>query len=700
MTMVSVLQRSPRLSTANWSAITMVCALILLHTFSITAAHAVQVTSAPVLDERLEREMDSILELTDNKQRLQRLLALEQSLPATTPVATKVRNLSYIALERALLQEYSAAEQKLAEAEQLASRAPFPDSLAEVYATQMEILLSQERRVDAVSLLDDIEIALVQTSIPRIRYYANNLLANFYGQRSQFPKALQHLLAAQDAVSETDNERTLLRRLYLKKETAGVYAELKNYDAALKLVNEALTESEQTGMSEWFYGDLMLLKGYIETSQEKYEAALASYINAEQFAARNFAHGIQVVLLNNIGDIDLRRGAYDDAREVLTRAYHIAEGINDTATLRLVEFNLGLVDVHQGNHQAGLEQMEAAINYYRHNKLRLSLAEMLGEIATAYEIAGLPREQAQALQEQIQLFEEIYAAEQQQYITDMQSIYDTKDKEQQIELLQQQNELKAQLLENEKQSRLILGLLVLLAAFATVIVFMLYRAARNANRKLAKVNTRLADQSIRDPLTGLFNRRALQQQLQADRRHRKVLRDAMILLDVDHFKKINDDFGHNLGDTVLVEVARRLKQLCRETDRIIRWGGEEFLIYLTDIDHDVLPQLTQRILTEMAAEPIKAGDEFIEITVTAGFIHYPFADLNNNQMDWEQTLQLADLALYAGKVHGRNQAWGIMELNIPFDEAREVLEYDLATAIEKNIVSVLTLHGPKSQTPK
>lgn len=86
--MLSVSHRSPRLRMPKWLAIAGFCVLVLLHQLSITSAHAVQVTSAPVLDERLEQEMDAILEITDNKQRLQRLLASRPSIASARLLLT------------------------------------------------------------------------------------------------------------------------------------------------------------------------------------------------------------------------------------------------------------------------------------------------------------------------------------------------------------------------------------------------------------------------------------------------------------------------------------------------------------------------------------------------------------------------------------------------------------------------------------
>lgn len=671
-------------------------ALVLFFAVTFSAINPAYAQMAPPVDEKLEQEINALLDSMSDEPNAANYRQLLPKINDSTPLATRVRLYTYLAFEEAYEDDFDEAWRYIDLVESLINETTLADIVAEVIASRIEIHLLAGEREQAYALLNDIDLVLVNAVTPRIRYYTNNLLARIYADRNQYQRALEYYIAANEAVGETDDQRTPIRRLYLKQSIATMYAELKKHDAALEVIRDGLVESSEQQLDHMYYGSFMLLKGFVETDLERYEAALSTYTNLEQYASRTDANELLVIVLNNIGDIDIRTKDFSDARAVLTRANSIAEKLGDEYTLQLIRFNLAMVDVKQGLFEEGFAKMATAMEYFRENALRIDLAEFLGELADAYGTAGLYQEQAEALLEQRELRDIIYDSEQQRYIADMQSLYDTKDKEQQIKLLKQQNDLREQLLENEKQRQLILGLFVLVAAFAILIVFMLYRSARRANMKLAAANTQLADQSIRDPLTGLLNRRALQQELHQKQRRSKdnQTEDAMILLDVDHFKRINDHHGHACGDLVLVEVANRIREISRDTDKIIRWGGEEFLIYLTEAEHDALPRLTKRVLDAIGAEPIDCEGKQLRVTATAGFISFPFADLNNNEMDWEQTLQLADLALYAGKVHGRNQAWGVMELNIPFEEARPTLERDLPGAIARNIISVVTIEGP------
>lgn len=168
-------------------------------------------------------------------------------------------------------------------------------------------------------------------------------------------------------------------------------------------------------------------------------------------------------------------------------------------------------------------------------------------------------------------------------------------------------------------------------------------ALRHENRQLAATTTT-------DELTGLGNRRAVSHQLPRlfDTARRVGRPVALIMLDVDHFKRINDSFGHLSGDRVLVAVAHRLRSAVREDQLVTRWGGEEFLVVSPDTDEADAAVIAERLRRVVGWEPIQVHDvRSIEVTVSGGFA-VGFGDPF-------QVLRDADAALYAAKGSGRNR---------------------------------------------
>lgn len=148
-----------------------------------------------------------------------------------------------------------------------------------------------------------------------------------------------------------------------------------------------------------------------------------------------------------------------------------------------------------------------------------------------------------------------------------------------------------------------------------------------------------------DPLTGLLNRRGLQQSLETWRLQGQSF--AIVALDIDRFKRINDEFGHPVGDQVIVQIAEQMRRHSREGDVPCRVGGEEFLLLLPGTSAKAAAQLAERLRQQVAAQPI---DGVGAITISLGVSHYPSFD-----EDPEQALRLADKALYMAKEQGRDR---------------------------------------------
>ena len=175
---------------------------------------------------------------------------------------------------------------------------------------------------------------------------------------------------------------------------------------------------------------------------------------------------------------------------------------------------------------------------------------------------------------------------------------------------------------------------------------------RQAEDERAEAVRRLEWLSSVDALTELFNRRHFSEVLRA-RLAGSAAGAAIALVDVDHFKRINDTYGHQIGDLVLREIARRLKDATRPCDVTSRWGGEEFCVLLDEIGDDAeLELLVERLRSAVGATPIPIGENgAVEVTISLGAVR-PSADCHTP----EQLLASADAALYAAKHGGRNQA--------------------------------------------
>ncbi|MBI2810555.1 MAG: diguanylate cyclase [Candidatus Melainabacteria bacterium] len=168
----------------------------------------------------------------------------------------------------------------------------------------------------------------------------------------------------------------------------------------------------------------------------------------------------------------------------------------------------------------------------------------------------------------------------------------------------------------------------------------------------ARLYARVQRQATTDGLTSLYNHRTgqekLAEQLRLAERYQRNL--AVVMIDVDHFKSINDNYGHPAGDSVLKAVAKLVKSDCRDVDLPVRYGGEEFLLVLPEVNQEGAAVVAERIRKSLSQEIIRHED--IQISVTASFGIAAFPEDAHNQ---QQLLDLADKALYLSKRLGRNQ---------------------------------------------
>jgi diguanylate cyclase (GGDEF)-like protein/PAS domain S-box-containing protein len=175
---------------------------------------------------------------------------------------------------------------------------------------------------------------------------------------------------------------------------------------------------------------------------------------------------------------------------------------------------------------------------------------------------------------------------------------------------------------------------------------------RSTNAELQKLTRELQEQARTDPLTGLPNRRAFQETIEVEfgRSKRFGTAAAIMVIDIDHFKQVNDTHGHDAGDRALICLAAVLKTKIRASDLAARFGGEEFVMLLPGTGLDGALILAERIRVAAAAIEVAVGDRMFGLTVSVGVAPFVADDY-----EWQQALVRADRGLYRAKLMGRNR---------------------------------------------
>lgn len=197
----------------------------------------------------------------------------------------------------------------------------------------------------------------------------------------------------------------------------------------------------------------------------------------------------------------------------------------------------------------------------------------------------------------------------------------------------------------------------------------LTRDLEKSSRILHEALTAIENENFTDPLTELRNRRYISAVIKADvAKVQRVYQDSgpeaqknqdlvFLMVDLDHFSLINQYYGSSVGDRVLVLVAQSLQRIVRESDAVIRWGGEEFLLVARNTTRREAPELAERIRTILASQSIETPKgEVLRWTCSVGFAAFPFQTTDISWLGWDRVVELTDACLDVAKKSGRN-AW-------------------------------------------
>jgi diguanylate cyclase len=170
--------------------------------------------------------------------------------------------------------------------------------------------------------------------------------------------------------------------------------------------------------------------------------------------------------------------------------------------------------------------------------------------------------------------------------------------------------------------------------------------------RVNSLQAKLKEEAIRDPLTGLFNRRHLAEMLPIElaRSKRANTSLTLLLLDIDHFKNINDTHGHPVGDAVLQAVGNALQASVRAGDIVCRFGGEEFILVFPGMPAAFGQTRAENLRALIGSQTIPEKDQLISVTISIGGAVYPQDGTSGDEL-----ISLADLALYRAKQNGRNR---------------------------------------------
>ncbi|HJV70429.1 GGDEF domain-containing protein [Ideonella sp.] len=379
---------------------------------------------------------------------------------------------------------------------------------------------------------------------------------------------------------------------------------------------------------------------------------------------------LEALALAALSDELLRAGRPRDALAAVERALPVMRRFNDRRYLPVMLHNGGIARVRLGQLGQGKADLEAAVQLWEQARARARVETELNESADAFAAAGDMKAALESFHRATRLREQMDRETRDAVLTQLRDRFRTEAGQRDLELAERENSVKTARLENQTLMQRVWMLASAVLTLAAGVLIVQVRRTRQANLQLRRSEALLKVQSERDPLTGLANRRHFREALAARQEGEgDGFQGGLILLDVDHFKRINDEHGHAIGDSVLVEVAHRLSACVRAGDVACRWGGEEFLVHTPALAVESVEALALRVLGEIGNRPVELpGGQRITVTMSMAYAAFPLPP-NGVTLPWEQAVNLVDMGLYSAKATGRDRAVGISAADVNSTEA-------------------------------
>ena len=435
-----------------------------------------------------------------------------------------------------------------------------------------------------------------------------------------------------------------------------VLFELARFDEALKYYEEAYEIMERLGNKRLMAKISQNIATAHVQKDRDFAKALEYYLQTLKLLKEIGPESDIYYLISNIGYIYILIGEYSKALEYFEEALPLAQEMNDKKITALIFRNIAMSYKGNGDYKQAIEYFEKCIESCK-DDFPVFKMSCYSELSKIYLETHDYLKAYESAMQRVTLKDSMFTLESEERIAGIQTKYETEKKEQQIVLLEKDKTISGMKLKRQRSLLLYLtGGIVMIFLFV-LILSNLYRQKVKTAAALAVANGKLEELSRTDPLTKLWNRRYLHEIIELERTRIKRAFEpfSFILMDIDHFKNVNDTYGHECGDYVLATMAVILRSAVRKQDLVGRWGGEEFLLFLPKTSLKGAITIAESVRKKIEDYPFSYSSKTIPVTATLGVSQF------EKLLSVDECIKLSDDALYEGKESGRNRVVSVQE---------------------------------------
>ncbi|MGL6113367.1 MAG: diguanylate cyclase domain-containing protein [Rubrivivax sp.] len=526
----------------------------------------------------------------------------------------------------------------------------------------------------------------------RAAWHALQILQQHASRTGAWVEASAHVRSARALAAWAGDD---FRLCLSTAELAWLTARGESGDAALALLRQAQRLAQRSG-DPLLLARAKLAEAQMASHRGEHDSVRRLAEEAMPLAQRAQSPRLEASILTFLSDAHAKQGRAAEALRAAERGLAIVRRHRDLRTEMALSNNAGLAKIGLKRFAEGVQDLARVEELTHSAGLTAMRAEILREYDEALAAAGDAHGALALYHRERALSAQSLQLNRDAALKQLQARNDRERQQRDIDLLARDNQLKAAALANRELMRRVWGVAVLVMLLSVAVVTLLYRRVRATHRQLVSSQAQLRVQSERDPLTNLANRRhflSVMQTAHALGAGAQGFEGALLLVDIDHFKHVNDGHGHAAGDLVLCEVARRLNEAVRGDDLVVRWGGEEFLVLALKVPAAQAEQLAERVLRLIGERPVVVQGRPVHVTASIGYARFPLPP-NVLPVAWEQAINLADMALYTAKNQGRNRAVGIVAAQASAAPELRHIEADFDRAWHEGRVTLKVATGP------
>lgn len=522
--------------------------------------------------------------------------------------------------------------------------------------TQKAINETKAGKLTSASQLLDQAMALAQSSNYQSLYIKiyntygiiNNIKGDYTNAQKYFHQGLKYIEKYPDSLFHSK----IISNLAL------IYIYFEEWDKALEYIDKAaLIYAQSKVVNPPVLAVLYANTTYVYVKMGSLNAATEALEKTKTQVALSPTLRLKMILLQAQSEVLYLAGDFQQGLAV-AQACTEYKGIQNVPLQQALCYkNLGLFQMKFEENDAAIDSFKQAMAGFEllSNQAYLTLSNLY--LSQAYEAVGNIEQALKHLKIYYQKNEKTLFDRRQSELYQVETAFNMKQSKQDLALSKAENELNSIRLQKQEIMVRIVIALTLITVLTLLFAIKKNRDIKKKNAILRSSNTDLAKLSYQDPLTGLYNRRFFYHYLKLIKNSDENYTNRHFILaifDLDHFKSVNDNYGHDAGDQVLVELAQRISSVMGESDLLVRWGGEEFICLLEHTEkYTIWQQLEAKLFshTRTAIHTLK-GDLNVTISV-GGITHISIPSLIAHH---EQLLSKADKLLYQAKLDGRNQA--------------------------------------------